>query len=168
MSTRVAWLACGIVVVGTCLVLAFIAPQEPPVIHIVPPAPNLAPKLAGLSGMWEAAEGRPGQLVVERINETRAVIVHSWAAQQTGHPSGGWERVMARVQPDGSIQWGYPVHFTLRLVEDGTTLESQTERAGAVVRTTLKRVVASGSPSGPPPQARPTQAAYQPGEESGR
>lgn len=140
MSTRAAWLACGIVVIGACVVLAFMAPEGRPVIHIVPPSRDLAPNLAGLSGIWQATEGRPGQLVVERINDTWAVIVHSWADQPRGNPNGGWERVMARVQPDGIIQWGYPVRFTLRLIEDGATLESRIERAEATARTTLKKV----------------------------
>jgi hypothetical protein len=143
MSTRAAWLLCGILVVGVCTVLAFMAPAGLPHIHIVPPSPDLAPGLAGLSGVWEASEGRPGQVVVERINETRAVIVHSWADQPPGDPSGGWERVMARVLPNGGVQWGFPVRFTLRLAKDGVTLEGQIERAGVAARTILKKKGAS-------------------------
>lgn len=168
MNPRAAWVLTGILLVGGYTAVVVLSPAGPPEVRITPPAPDLAPRLAGLSGAWEVSEGRPGQLVVERVNETRAVIVHFWEHELPGHPTAGWERVVARVQRDGTIQWGYPVRFALRLAEDGATLETETERAGDVVRTTLTKVSAMGNPSGATPHAILTKAVQQAGEATER
>ncbi len=53
MSMRAAWLLCAIIVFGAYGVLAIMTPylSVPPEISITLPAPELSPKLAGLSGM---------------------------------------------------------------------------------------------------------------------
>ena len=172
MNIRAAWLLCGIVVVGAYGVLAFMSPSlsGPPEMSITLPPPNLSPKLASLSGVWEPAQGDFAltRVVVERIDETRATILLTGRNHPPGYPDGGWERVRARVLREGSVEWGYPVRFTLRIAEDGATLETQTERAGATAWTTLKKVGAFASPSVPTPRAVLTTAAYQPGEIQGR
>lgn len=172
MNMRSAWLLCGIVVFGAYAVLVLMTPtlSGPPQIRITPPAPDLAPKLAALSGVWEAVQGgvAPTRVVVERIDETRATLLLIGRDYPPGYSNGGWERVRARVLRDGGVQWGYPVRFTLRIAEDWATLEVQAERAGAAARTTLKKLGAYASPSKFTPQATPTRAIYQLGEEPGR
>ena len=167
MTMRASWLLCGLVIFGAYGVLAIMAPSlsEPPEISITLPSPDLSPKLAALSGVWEADPGGNAatRVVVERIDETRASILLIGGNHPPGYPHEGWERVRARVLRDGGVQWGYPVRFTLRVTEDGTTLESQIERAGAVARTTLKKVGALVTVTRPKPDAVLTKAAYQPG-----
>ena len=152
MNTRVAWLVCGIVLFGAYGVLALMTPSAsgPPEIRLTSPPSDLSPKLAGLFGVWESAgDGGNGEtLVVERINETRAVIVRFSAHPLPGHPEAGWERVVARVHRDGTIQWGYPVRFTLGLGENGATLETETEGVRAIVRTSLTKVGVTDYPGG--------------------
>ncbi len=165
MSTRVVRLVCGILLVGAFgVALTFHLPvlSGPPEIRITPPAPDLNPKLAALSGMWEAAQETLAStrvVVVEQINETRASLL------LIGPTRGGWQRVRARVSPTGSIEWGFPVIFTLRLLEDGTTLESQVRRVGPLAQTTRKTVGTFVSPSGPTVHAAPIKVVQVPGEE---
>ena len=172
MSLRAAWLLCGIVVVGCYGVLAVMTPAPPgtPELQITLPAPDLAPQLAALPGVWEAGQDglAPSRVVVEQINETRATLLLIGPHHPPGYPKSGWERVRAQVHPDGRIEWGYPVRFTLRLAADGATLE--TTRDGAAAGTILKKVGDFARPSAPAPLAvlMVTQAAYQPGEIPGR
>lgn len=157
MNPRIAWLVCAIVLFGAYGVLAFMAPSVsgPPEIRITLPPPDLSPKLAALSGVWESTDegGRMHTLVVERIDEARATILLSGRNHPPGYPSGGWERVRARVLRDGAVEWGYPVRFTLRIGEDDARLEGQIERAGAAARMTFKKVGTFASPIEPSPQA---------------
>jgi hypothetical protein len=171
MRTRMAWLLCATVVFGAYGVLALMtsAPSEPPEMRITPPAPNLAPKLAALSGMWESAQDSlpPTRVVVERIDETRAsLLLLIGPNHPSGYPCAGWERVRARVLRDGGIEWGYPERFTLRLAEDAATLEGQLARSGVTARTTLKKVGAFVRLSGPPLEATMTEGPYPLGEQS--
>jgi hypothetical protein len=172
MTLRASWLLCGIVIFSAYGVLAIMAPSvsAPPEISITLPAPDLAPKLSTLSGVWEADPGGNAatRLVVERIDETRATILLIGRNHPPGYPHEGWERVRARVLRDGGVQWGYPVRYTLRVTEDGTTLERQIERAGAVARTTLKKVGTFVNVTGPRSEAMLTTAVYQPGKEPSR
>ena len=109
MSTRAAWLLCGIVVFGAYTVLALNSPMlsGPPRITITPPSPDLSPKLAALSGVWEPDQHSfpTTRVVVEQINETWATILLTARADSPGYPNGGWERVRARVSPDGEVRW---------------------------------------------------------------
>jgi hypothetical protein len=145
MSTRAAWLLCGIVVFGAYGVLAIMTPSlsGPPEFQITPPTPDLSPKLAALSGVWQPADGGAvaSQVVVERIDEARATVLLIRRNHSPGFPNGGWVRVRARILRDGCVRWGYPVQFTLRIAEDGATLE--TEQGGAVTLTALKKARAS-------------------------
>ncbi|HSB72082.1 MAG TPA: hypothetical protein VLT62_22360 [Candidatus Methylomirabilis sp.] len=120
-------------------------------ISITPPSPDLAPDVAALSGAWETVGGAvgPHRVVVERIDETWATILYAWPDHPAGHSKGGWQRVSARVLGHGELRWGYPVRFTLRIAEDGATLESKVERAGAAAMTTLKRLEPARLAAGP-------------------
>jgi hypothetical protein len=172
MTIRASWLLCGIGTFGAYGVLAIMTPtlSEPPEISITLPAPDLSPKLSTLSGVWETDSGGTAtmRVVVERIDETRATILLIGRNHPPGYPHEGWERVRARILRDGGVQWGYPVRFTLRVAEDGTTVEYQIERAGAVARATLKKVGAFVTVTGPKPEAALTKTAYQPGGEPNR
>ncbi len=168
MSTRVVRLVCGILLVGAfgvALTFQFPARSGPPEIRITPPAPDLDPKLAALSGMWEAPQESLAStrvVVVEQITESRANLL------LIGPTRGGWQRIRGRVSPTGSIEWGFPVIFTLRLLEDGTTLESQVRRVEPLARTTLKKVGAFVRLSEPTVHAALIKAVQVPGEEAGR
>jgi hypothetical protein len=144
MNTRIAWLVCAIVLFGAYGVLALMAPSisGPPEIRITPPPPDLSPKLAALSGVWESTDegGRMHTLVVERIDEARATILLIGRNHPPGYPSGGWERVRARVLRDGGVEWGYPVRFTLRVAGDGATFDEGQEKAEAATRRVLRKV----------------------------
>ena len=170
MSIRSAWILCAIVVLGAYGVLASMTPSlsVPPEIRITLPAPDLAPKLAALSGVWEPLQGgdRTSQVVVERINESRATLLLIGPNHPPGFPKGGWERVRATVLRDGAVEWGYPERFTLRIAEDGATLAS--EGSGTVTRTLLRRVDGAVTASEPMDQATLTKTVYQPGEIPGR
>jgi len=172
MNTRIAWLVCGIVLFGAYGVLALMAPSVsgPPEIRITLPPPDLSPKLAALSGVWESTEERGGvqKLVVERIDETRATILLTGRNHPPGYPSNGWERVRARVLRDGGVEWGYPVRFTLRIAEDEARLDSQIERGGVATRLTFTKVGTFLIPSEPTPRATLTEAADKPEEAPGR
>jgi hypothetical protein len=144
MKIRIAFLACVVVALAGYTVSGK-APEllsEPPDFRITPPPPDLSIKVAALSGVWEATQTElgPSRVIVERINETWASMLQFWPDPPAGYHNGGWKRVRARVLPNGELLWGYPVKFTLRLAEDGVTLESKMERAGAITTTTLKRV----------------------------
>lgn len=145
MKTRIAFLVCLIV-----LLVGYAASGknggpvlESPEIRITPPAPDLPPKVVALSGVWEATQAGlgPSRVAVERINETWASMLQFWPEPPPGYHNGGWKRVRARVLPNGELLWGYPVKFTLRIAEDGTTLESKMERSGATTTTTTLRKV---------------------------
>jgi hypothetical protein len=172
MTIRASWLLCGIVIFGAYGVLSTMPPSlsEPPEISITLPSPDLSPKLSTLSGVWEADPGDNAatRMVVERIDETQATILLIGRNHPPGYPHEGWERVRARVLRDGSVQWGYPVKFTLRVANDGVTLEHQGESDEAIARTTLKKVGAFGNVTGPKPEAMLTKAVNQPGEEPSR
>jgi len=162
MTTRAAWLVCGIVVFGAYTVLAVRTPTPlgSPEIRITPPSPHLAPRLAALSGVWEPAQRSfaATRVVVEQINETWATILLTGRGDSPENPNGGWERVRARVSPDGEVRWGYPVRFALRVAEDGATLEGKSERAGVAARTTFKKVGAFVGLAGVTPQTTLTEA----------
>jgi hypothetical protein len=147
MQTRVVFLVCltvafaGYVDSGKIVGSMTAAPE----FRITPPPPDLAPRVAALSGIWEATQTGigPSRVVVERIDEAWASVLQFWPDQPAEHAKGDWKRVSARVSPNGELRWGYPVKFTLRVTEDGTTLESKVERAGATVTTMLRKVGAS-------------------------
>jgi hypothetical protein len=117
---------------------------QPPEFTITSPPPDLAPRVAALSGMWVATKTGigPTRVVVERINETWASMLQFWPDPPTGYSQGGWKRVRARVLSTGELIWGYPAKFSLCIAEDGMTLESKIERAGATTTITLKKVEA--------------------------
>jgi len=170
MSIRSAWILCAIVVLGAYGVLASMTPSlsVPPEIRITLPAPDLAPKLAALSGVWEPVQGVDitSRVVVERIDEARATLLLIGPNHAPGFPRGAWERVRATVLRDGAVEWGYPERFTLRIALGGATLAS--ESPGAVTQTLLRKV--GGALPAPEPlvQATLTKTVYQPEEVSGR
>ena len=147
MKTRVIFLVCLTVAITGYVASGKIAGSISalPEITITPPPSDLTPKVAALSGIWEATQAGvgPSRVVVERIDETWASVLQFWPDQPAEHAKGDWKRISARVSPNGELRWGYPVKFTLRVTEDGTTLESKTERAGTSVTTMLRRVGAS-------------------------
>jgi hypothetical protein len=147
MKARIAFLVFLIVVL---IGFAAFGKNESPVleypeIRITPPPPDLPSKVVALSGVWEATQAGfgPSRVAVERINETWASMLQFWPEPPPGYHNAGWKRVRARVLPNGELLWGYPVKFTLRIAEDGTTLESRMERSGASTTTTLRKVGAS-------------------------
>ena len=105
-------------------------------------SPNLHPKLADLAGTWDAS--RPGtplsRVVVERIDETWATVSYSWPDQRTDHPSVAWQRIAARVLPDGELRWGYPVRFSLRANDGVGTLEAYKGSGKDRVKWSLKKI----------------------------
>ena len=137
MKKRVGLLIPTVVVLG-CVIGALRPSPIPTDVRIVPPAAALAPCLAGLSGVWEAAEGRPRQIVVEQINETWAKIVQAWPDETTGWRGGRWERTGGHILRDGTVLWGYPERFTLRMAAAGAVLER--EGIGAPERIPLRKV----------------------------
>jgi hypothetical protein len=98
--------------------------------------------LASFSGIWEGSEDGvlPNRLVVEQIRPTWANIVYQWADSSTRHVRAGRERVLARMLPDGTLRWGYPVRFTLELADNGMSIKGRMERGGAASTFTLKKV----------------------------
>jgi hypothetical protein len=117
------------------------APGRPEV-KITPPPADLAPELAAFSGIWE--DGRdgvlPARLIVEKIQANWATIVYTWADDPTGNFKAGWARVRAKVLPDGTLRWGYPGKFTVKLVNGGTNIEGKKEQAGSLSTFALKKV----------------------------
>jgi hypothetical protein len=142
----------GVVFAG----LALLAPAGPPAFRVEPPSANLAPGLAALSGVWEATEGPTRQVVVEWISGTQALILLTWDDHSLGQSNRGWERVHAHVSRDCTVQWGYPVRFTLKLIEAGAVLEQ--ERVGAPTRILLRKLARN---------ATLLTAMYPPGERAG-
>lgn len=145
MRAPVAFLACLVVVLAGYVVSGNITESvlEPPKITITPPPPDLAPRVAAFSGVWVAGRAGigPSRIVVERINETWASMLQFWPSDSAGNSNGIWRRVRARVLPSGELLGGYPVTFSLRMAEDGATIECQVQRAGAKATTTLKKVI---------------------------
>ncbi len=166
MTARLVRLVCGILLIGAFgVALTFQLPVQStaPQIRITLPAPDLDPKLAALSGIWEAAQESLAStrvVVVEQITDTRADLL------LIGPTRGGWQRVRGRVSPAGSIEWGFPVIFTLRLLGDGSTLESQVRRVEPLARTTLAKVGTFVSLREPTVQAALIQAVQVPGAET--
>lgn len=117
------------------------APGHPEV-KITPPPAGLAPEVAAFSGIWDGARDGvlPNRLIVEKIHANWATIVYTWADDPTGNFKAGWARVRAKVLPDGTLHWGYPGKFTVKLVNDGTNIEGKKEQAGGVSTFTLKKV----------------------------
>ena len=115
---------------------------EVPKVQITPPPVDLTPDLAAFSGIWESPQdgALPSRLIVERIYPNWATIVYTWADHPAGDFKGGWERVRAKVQPDGKLRWGYPGKFTIRIGEDGTSIEGTKEQAGRLSTFTMKKV----------------------------
>ena len=147
MRAPIAFLACLVVVLAGYVVSGNVTGSvlEPPKITIIPPAPELAPRVAAFSGVWVAGRAGigPSRIVVERINETWASTLQFWPSDSTGNSDGIWRRVRARLQPSGELLGGYPTTFSLRLGEDGTTLECIIQRAAAKATIFLKKVGAS-------------------------
>ncbi len=150
MRTRARWLFWGSVICGAGGLLAIMGPPggDLPGLRITLPAPDLTPHLAALAGVWEptAGGGAGPRVVVARIDETRATLLHYRPNHPAGHPSGGWDRVRARVLRDGGVQWDSSTQFTLRLAEGGATLEEQNEAGELVTRLSLKKVPDLGGP----------------------
>ncbi len=130
MGTVLSRFTCLIVVLGV-LWLASHGPS-PEEIRILPPGPALAPRVAGLSGVWETSTAAASrQVVVEYINETWASVVHVWGADS-------WKREHAMVFRDGVVRWGSPVRYALKLTPEGAVLE--TEGVGQREEHPLRRV----------------------------
>lgn len=147
MRAKIAFLVCLFVVLAGYAVSSKVGDSvlEPPKITITPPAPELAPRVAAFSGVWVATHTGvgPSRVIVERINETWASTLQFWPSDSKGASDGIWRRVRARVHPSGELRGGYPTTFSLRMVEDGTTLECIIQRAAAKATTFLKKVGAS-------------------------
>jgi hypothetical protein len=114
----------------------------PPEVRITPPSPDLAAELAAFSGIWEDTQDGvlPSRLVIEKIHGNWATIVYVWADHPTGSFKGGWERVRAKVLPDGKLHWGYPGRFTVEIAKDGTSIEGTKEQAGRSSTFTMRKV----------------------------
>lgn len=109
---------------------------------ITPAASDLAPELTARRGTWEASneEVLPNRLTIEEIHSNWATVVYSWADHPTAGLKAGWARVRAKVLPDGTLHWGYPGRFTLKMARDGMSLEGKKEQAGRVSNFTMRKV----------------------------
>lgn len=147
MRAKIAFLVCLFVVLAGYAVSgkARDSVLEPPKITITPPPSDLAPRVATFSGVWAAtyAGVGPSRVIVERINETWASMLQFWPSDSKEASDGIWRRVRVRVHPSGELRGGYPTTFSLRMAEDGTTLECIIQRAGFKATTFLKKVGAS-------------------------
>ena len=114
----------------------------PPEVRITPPSHDPAPKLAAFFGIWEDTQGGilPNRLVIEKIHANWATVLYVWADHPTGSFKGGWQRVRAKVLPDGKLHWGYPGRFTVEIAKDGTSIEGTKEQAGRISTFTMTKV----------------------------
>lgn len=117
--------------------------SETPEITLTLPAAGLEPRLASLAGVWEADvfDSAPSRVVVEKITQRWATVLYSWPDHRSGRPGAMWERIRARVLPDGQLLWGnYPVRFSLRATEGFGTLDVNKVTTGRRVTWELKKV----------------------------
>ena len=144
MKLRIPLFACLFVVLGGYLALTSITATtiESPEVELTPPSVDLAPHFAAFSGIWEGSQDRclPSRLVVEKIHPNWATIVYTWTDHPTGSFKAGWARVRAKALPDGTLRWGYPGRFTVRLVDGGTSLEGKMEQGGSVSTFRMNKV----------------------------
>jgi hypothetical protein len=144
MKKRVALIVCAIAaLVGFSASGNMLAMRtKNPEISLTLPPPELHPRLAALAGVWEASQSglSPSRVVVEKINETWATVLHFWPNYRTGLPSGVWQRSTAKVLPDGELMWGYPLRFRLRATEGFGTLEIIKGGSGSSTTWELRRV----------------------------
>ncbi len=95
-----------------------------------------------LCGTWEGtwSGGMAIRLVVETTSGGTAAVLYAWGDDLHVPLKGGWERVWAKILPDGSLHWGYPGQFILRLTADGHELDGEYGWGGQVARIRLRRV----------------------------
>jgi len=143
MKARVAFLAFLILLLGVYAPLGIVRPIAPgrPEVNITPPPADLASELAAFSGVWENVQDHvlPTRLIVEDIQPNYATITYTWTQDPSGNFKAGWARVHAKVLPGGILRWGYPGRFTVKVVNDGTTIEGKKEQTGRVSTFTLKK-----------------------------
>jgi len=104
----------------------------PDEVRVEPPAPNLPPKAAALSGIWQGlwdlGDGRylPTTVAIERVTPARVSAVYSWGTAPWNPPPSmepGWLRVPGKLEGETAVlRWGSPpedFRVTLTLKEDG-------------------------------------------------
>jgi hypothetical protein len=149
VATQLRLLACALLLLTGCATTGDCDEgiPGPSVVHIVPPAADLAPALAAYSGLWEGTgflEGRNGgaqplRLIVERIAADSAQVLYAWGRGGSASP-GGWVRKKATVLPDGRLQFGDDkTTFTLELAPDRESLRAKREVGSWVSQFTLTR-----------------------------
>jgi hypothetical protein len=95
-----------------------------------------------LRGLGGHVARRPGQSAGHRprIPGGTATVFHAWGDRPRGPFTMGWEQARAKILPDGSLHWGYPGKFSLRLTVDGQELDGEYAWGGQIARITLRRV----------------------------
>ena len=89
----------GVILSGGIVYSASVPMPDPDSIQIVPPDPSLPKELTAFSGKWKGIwRGRDysswaldAVLIVEKIEEEKAVVIYCWGTAQ-GIEKGGWRR----------------------------------------------------------------------------
>ena len=117
---------------------------KPVGITIIQPGPDLSPKLAAFSGIWEGKwDGvLPTRLIVERINATSAQVVYIWGADRQGRFKEGWHRNIAKVVPGRKIEFGgagAPL-FIFTISKSGESISGERRYHGHINIVTMKKI----------------------------
>jgi hypothetical protein len=97
--------------------------------------------LGPLCGVWEGTwhGGLSSRLVITHASGDTATVFHAWGDHLPGPLKAGWAQARAMIQPDGSLQWGYPGKFSFRPSASGQALEGEYAWGGRTARITLRR-----------------------------
>jgi len=126
-------LAAGLALSG-CATVSAVNPKELPVLPkmlIVPPSPNLSPKMAAFLGTWEGMwDGvLAARLIVYKIDGQLADYIYAWAANP-GQFRMGYDISVAKLYPEGKLEWtqpgklrGYETTFTFTMSDDLKTIK---------------------------------------------
>lgn len=132
----------------------------PPDVRITPPAPELAPELAVLSGVWEGSwfgwgSVLPARLTIETIDAETAQVIYAWGDEGGERPfaQAGWVRRRAKVLPGGGLEWeSGSWKFVFEIAQDRMSLKGK--RLGKWAdHITMKKV--ASKPVGAPAAASP-------------
>lgn len=146
MKSRVAWLACLLLIVVGIVVSGYssLPPASPVEVQITPPKADVPPDVAAFSGVWEGEWNSrvPALLIIEQVRPTWATVLHFSSSHPDGQVYDRRERVKARVLPGGKLQWGVPGRVVLEIAANGTTLQGKRDRVGREDTITLLKTSA--------------------------
>ncbi len=114
-----------------------------PTLNIIPASKGLPPAFSRFLGTWEGTwdSGVKSRLVVWGINRATAMVVYAWSDDPAGGFKADMMKRVALVDPNGEkITWGVEPEFTFRLTKNGTSLEGEWEKAGAVSSVLMTKV----------------------------